>query len=375
MEKLRGIYEKVPGSKVWWIRWTDENHNKRREKAGSRSMAINLLAKRKAEALQKAKFPAPEKKNSVSLSTLMDDALEHSAAENGERSTHELRLKIEKLRAEWGSKKADEVTKQDIVRWLTTQKSEKGWTVATMNRWQAAFSLIFRVGIDNEKVASNPASRIRRKAENNQRLRFLSAEEEARLVKVLSTRHPNYLPVFMVSLHTGLRASEQWRLQWSDIDFERKILTVRKQKHGHGERHIPLNSVVLEALKKLATGSVTKGPIFLNSDNRPMKAHRDWFDPAVEEAGIEDYTWHGNRHTFASRLAMADVNIRTIAQLMGHRTIQMSMRYSHLSPDHNLSAVEKLVAPSSGEQHQRRKTRDTAADTVKIKGTRRTVNA
>ena len=57
-----------------------------------------------------------------------------------------------------------------------------------------------------------------------------------------------------------------------------------------------------------------------------MKAHRDWFDPAVEEAEIEDYTWHCNRHTFASRLAMAGENLVTIATLMGHRTIGMTMR-------------------------------------------------
>jgi len=66
-----------------------------------------------------------------------------------------------------------------------------------------------------------------------------------------------------------------------------------------------------------------------------MKAHRDWFDPAAEEAEIEDYTWHCNRHTFASRLAMAGENLVTIATLMGHRTIEMTMRYAHLSPTHN----------------------------------------
>ncbi len=73
-----------------------------------------------------------------------------------------------------------------------------------------------------------------------------------------------------------------------------------------------------------------------------MRAHRDWFDPAVESAGVQSYTWHCNRHTFASHLAMAGNGIATIAKLMGHRTIQMSMRYSHLSPDFNQSAVESL---------------------------------
>ena len=67
------------------------------------------------------------------------------------------------------------------------------------------------------------------------------------------------------------------------------------------------------------------------------------FDPAVRAAKVESYTWHCNRHTFASRLVMAGVDLRTVAQLMGHRTIQMTMRYAHLAPDHQQSAVERLL--------------------------------
>ena len=75
-----------------------------------------------------------------------------------------------------------------------------------------------------------------------------------------------------------------------------------------------------------------------------MKASRDWFDPALVEAEIKDYTWHCNRHTFASRLAMVNVPIQTIAALLGHRTIQMTMRYAHLSQGHNQSAVDSIAS-------------------------------
>jgi integrase len=193
------------------------------------------------------------------------------------------------------------------------------------------------------RVAVNPASRIRRKAENNQTVRFLTKEEEGRIRAVLAPRCPSCLPAFIVSLHTGLRASEQWNLRWSDIDPERKTLTVRKQKSGKGERHIRLNELAVAAFESIREGADLTGVPFLNSRGTPMTTHRDWFDPAVAEAKVPDYTWHKNRHTFASRLAMAGVDIRTIAQLMGHGTIQMSMRYAHLSPDHNQSAVDRLV--------------------------------
>jgi site-specific recombinase XerD len=86
---------------------------------------------------------------------------------------------------------------------------------------------------------------------------------------------------------------------------------------------------------------------------------RGWFPTALEEAGIEGYTWHCNRHTFASRLVMAGVDLRTVAELLGHRTLQMVMRYSHLAPEHQASAVDRLVHSGNG--------RDTRSDTGRIR--------
>jgi site-specific recombinase XerD len=74
-----------------------------------------------------------------------------------------------------------------------------------------------------------------------------------------------------------------------------------------------------------------------------LQGSRGLFPSALEEAKIEEYTWHCNRHTFASRLVMAGVDLRTVAELLGHRTLQMVMRYSHLAPEHQASAVDRLV--------------------------------
>jgi integrase len=84
----------------------------------------------------------------------------------------------------------------------------------------------------------------------------------------------------------------------------------------------------------------------------PLRANRHWFQAAVDEAGIRDFRWHDLRHTFASRLAMAGVDLRTIQELMGHKTIQMTCRYAHLTPSHQLAAVERLV--SHGRRSKRR---------------------
>src|SRR5271165_5150078 len=196
MRELRGIFEREKGSGIWWIRWTDLAGNKRREKVGRRSDAITLLAKRKTEKLRQAKLPETID-NAILFSDLLDDALEHSRAANGERSTRELELKINRLRPDWGNRKAAEITKQEIVRWLQAEAVTRDWTVATTNRWQACFSLVFRVALDNQKITINPASRIRRKAENHQSsIRFLTFGEEKRIREALSTRCPSCLQAF-----------------------------------------------------------------------------------------------------------------------------------------------------------------------------------
>jgi site-specific recombinase XerD len=90
-------------------------------------------------------------------------------------------------------------------------------------------------------------------------------------------------------------------------------------------------------------------------EDRTLAGSRGRFSATLEDAKIQEYTWHCNRHTFASRLVMAGVDLRTVAELLGHRTLQMVMRYSHLAPEHQASAVDRLVSFGN--------TRDTTADT------------
>jgi site-specific recombinase XerD len=90
-----------------------------------------------------------------------------------------------------------------------------------------------------------------------------------------------------------------------------------------------------------------------------LQGARGWFPTALMEAGIEGYSWHCNRHTFASRLVMAGVDLRTVAELLGHRTLQMVMRYSHLAPEHQASAVDRLATREKGT--------DTKTDTTSVR--------
>ena len=84
--------------------------------------------------------------------------------------------------------------------------------------------------------------------------------------------------------------------------------------------------------------------VFVSSSGRgALQGSRHWFDKAVKEAGVRNFTWHCLRHSFASRLILAGVDLRTVQELMGHKTISMTVRYSHLAPAHQLAAVDRLA--------------------------------
>src|SRR5664279_1015473 len=200
--------------------------------------------------------------------------------------------------------------------------------------------------MENDKVEKNPAGRIGRTKEDNGRVRWLSEREDTQLHDAISKRIPQHVPAFDLSLNTGMRSSEQFSLRWPQIDTDHCILFLPKTKNGKS-RHVPLNAVAMEALRILKQRHDDLSPhspwVFLNESGEQLRGHRDWFEPALQDSGVPDYSWHCNRHTFASRLVMAGVDLRTVGELLGHRDPKMTWRYSHLAPSHQQRAVDRLV--------------------------------
>src|SRR5262245_33411945 len=144
---------------------------------------------------------------------------------------------------------------------------------------------------------------------------------------------------------TGMRQGEQFGLTWDRVDLDNGTVRLKKTKNGK-PRFVRLNSRALTVMKALREFNVEEegtGPrrVFIIC-KRPQ-----WLHDAVQEAKIVDFHWHDLRHTFASRLVMAGVDIRTVQELLGHENITMTMRYSHLSPQHCVTAVEKLCQPTA----------------------------
>jgi site-specific recombinase XerD len=159
---------------------------------------------------------------------------------------------------------------------------------------------------------------------------------------VLDEHYVHRIPEFDLALNTGMRQSEQY--QWisrATIDFENRVLTVPKTKYGPA-RHIPLNDAAIAAFQQILKYGQGNDILFLNRYGEKLSKPREWFERAVKLANITNFRWHDLRHTFASRLVMAGVDLRTVQELMGHQTIQMTVRYAHLAPTHTLAAVQRL---------------------------------
>lgn len=186
---------------------------------------------------------------------------------------------------------------------------------------------------------ANPVRNVKFRPEEKVRLRWLEPHEEHALTSQLSG---SLRALVTVAIHTGLRVqAEALTLRWSSVDLKRGTVTVEScyAKNRH-TRTIPLNSVALEALRTLPrTGEY----VFTNTRGGACRTVQPAFRRACRKAGLQQVSPHTLRHTFASRLVMAGVDLRTIQELGGWETLAMVQRYSHLSPAHKAQAVEQIA--------------------------------
>ncbi|MBF0472430.1 MAG: site-specific integrase, partial [Nitrospirae bacterium] len=169
---------------------------------------------------------------------------------------------------------------------------------------------------------------------SNARDRWLTVEEEQRLLEAASPEWVKEIIVF--ALNTGMRRGEILNLEWKDLDFSRRLITVQKSKNGE-KRSIPMSNIILVMLKDrkiidigLRVFSVTE------------TAMRMGFDRALNKANIENFHFHDLRHTFATRLVQNSVDLYKVKELLGHKSIQMTVRYAHHCTDSLRSGIDIL---------------------------------
>lgn len=169
----------------------------------------------------------------------------------------------------------------------------------------------------------------------NARDRWLTPEEEQLLLAKATNPSWLYLLILM-ALHTGMRRGEIINLKWQDIDFTRRLITIHKSKNGE-KRSIPMSKTLHGVLAAQKVRDIS-GKVFPIA----VRSLRVAYDKALKKAGIENFTFHDLRHTFATRLVQNGVDLYKVKELLGHKTILMTMRYAHHYPESLRASVEIL---------------------------------
>ena len=241
---------------------------------------------------------------------------------------------------------ADDVTAGHLEPYLTRRKLD-GLSPKTISHELCYVRTLYKWAIRDRLLSYNPAAELRIYVPPNERTRWLTDDEEARLRAVFT---PHLWGRVEFALLTGLRSNEQWKMHRDDIDWGKGLLHVVNQKGG-GSRTIPLCRRAQEIIREELASHDSEWVWPSGFGGHPPKT--PWYSKsaachmltkACRRAGIAHCNWHALRHTFATRLVRLGQDIRTIADLLGHRSIQMTMRYLKADPARARSAVEELSA-------------------------------
>jgi integrase len=304
----------------------------------SKTVAKEVLAKKKAEATE-GRYTSPARKPSPLLEDFVQEYLEYYRATRRPHSVRRHEIAWRAIQPVFGSKRLADIAPFDLERYRR-QRQRAGKNDVTINRELAFLRHLYTMAMTWGKATANPVKHVRFAREDNGRIRMLSPEEEARLLTQCSA---HLKPLVLAALHTGFRASELQSLTWDDVNFPRQMITVRAAYAKNGEsRSVPMNNILTEALRAIRIIGHSEGVVFRSRKGTPYRSFRTAFERAVKQAQLRNFTFHDLRHTFASRLVMAGVDLPTVKELMGHKHIHMTLRYTHLSSDHKQRAVATL---------------------------------
>jgi integrase len=215
---------------------------------------------------------------------------------------------------------------------------------ASANRYLSALSHAYNIAVDEwEWCDESPVRRVKKFREPRGRTRFLSMEELKALLATCRKSKCTYLPlVVTLAVSTGMRQGEILGLTWDTVNLKEGYLVLLETKNGT-QRRVPLHGEALELFKQHNKVRRIDSPlVFPGTNPKKPKDIRSAFEYARDQAKLEDFRFHDLRHSAASYLAMSGATTRDIAEVLGHKTLQMVKRYSHLADSHTSEVVAKM---------------------------------
>jgi len=220
---------------------------------------------------------------------------------------------------------------------------ERDYTYATCNRYLKIFKASMTKAQEWNMISEERLKSIRKvkllKGETK-RLRYLTQEE---IQKLLNACDGHLYPIVFTALNTGMRKSEILNLKWQNIDLKNGLILLDKTKNDE-RREIPMNDSLKALFGQLYTNRrLDTDYVFVNPDTgRRYYDLKRSFATACRKAGIKDFHFHDLRHTFASHLVMSGVDLKSVQELLGHKSLTMTLRYAHLSQAHKKEALKTL---------------------------------
>lgn len=324
--------------------------------------ARNVLAKFRLDCLnEKLGFSKPKEPDPVSFETFADEFLELYAKQN-KRSWARDEISLKNLKRFFSGKTLQEIGPEQVERFKAQRKTEyvirykatKKTQISptTINRELACLKTLFSKAVEWGRIEKNTVQAVKKFKEDNARERILTAEEARRLIEAAAA---SIRPILVIALNTGMRKNEILSLKWANVDFLRGYILIEHSKSGKA-RKVPMNGAVSSALMGLPHVK-EKGDevefVFYNPETKGhVKDIKTGFRAACRRAkadpedkkdpGIVGLRLHDLRHTAATWMIQTGVDIVTVSKILGHASIQMTMRYAHPTPENMKRAVERL---------------------------------
>lgn len=215
---------------------------------------------------------------------------------------------------------------------------------ASANRYMSVLSHALNVAVREwEWLEDSPMRKISKLKEDNAIVRFLDDDERRRLLEACKdSALPVLYTIVVLAISTGARKMEIMGLRWKEVDLEKGVIRLIKTKNKEA-RVLPLKGHAADLVKELSKVRRLDTDLLFPGGNpqTPIEISKPWY-AAMKAAEIENFRFHDLRHTAASYLAMNGATLAEIADILGHKTLQMVKRYAHLSEPHTASVVEKM---------------------------------
>jgi integrase len=351
-----GVYQRTdrPG---WWGSWIDGSGKRRQRKLEAHTLqqARKLLEAERAKA-DKQRTTGIVEATKASFSEFAKVYIDYQRRRIVPKTTRGKISQAEFIRQEgivkkhlepfFGRMKLALIRKKDVNDYIDSRIGfvSDGSVIKEIN----VLKRLFSVAVDKERIAVNPAHGANVPAAPEGRNRYLAPQELRKVLRAC----PEWLrPIIGLAVSLGTRRGELLWVRWEDVDLESRQILLKRTKNGK-ERPALINDLAMQVLISIGEGAKKKGFLFPGVSGPQVTVA---FIRACKKAGIEDFSLHDLRHTFASHARMNGVDLHTIGKLLGHSDTRMTDRYAHLSQSFLLDASKRIdgvlsLAPAADEE-------------------------